>query len=143
MSGFHSHIRSRVHELINAGEVQSKIKQFSSAYSKILVDPSGEGVQEVTPFHAAFLDVMNDYHMILAEKIKEPLVQAFCEMYRNSEDEAERNLVPEEELVMHRIQLPAETGSDEWQLMYEMKSDDTIFHAQFKGWDFDSVSITH
>ena len=37
---------------------------------------------------------------------------------------------PKDELGLHQIKLPTEQ-SDDWELMFEMESDDTIFHIDF------------
>jgi hypothetical protein len=63
-------------------------------------------------------------------------------MYQDSDDETEKNYKPKDELIMNSMQLPS-VNSDEWQLMYEMNSDDTIFHVEFDGWTFKLIGITH
>lgn len=63
-------------------------------------------------------------------------------MYHGSDDESEKQYKPKDELTVHRIQLPS-AESDEWQLMYEMKTDETFFHIEFDGWTFKLIGVTH
>ncbi|HEU4471699.1 MAG TPA: hypothetical protein VFR58_11480, partial [Flavisolibacter sp.] len=102
----------------------------------MIVDSDGEEVDQLDDFQVAFLDLLDERYPSILSTIKVPLEQSFTEMYKNSEDEAERNYKPEKELYLHRIQIPSEQiDNDEWQIMYAMESDDTIFHVYMKSWD--------
>ena len=127
---------------MNSDELTKKKTQFQKVYSKALVDPDWNNVTNVDDFQSAFLDLLNERYPEIFKTIQEPLEQRFYEMYRNSEDENERSYKPKDELIMHRIQVPS-ISSNEWQLMYEMNSDDTIFHVEFEGWSFKLIGVTH
>ena len=127
---------------MNSDELTEKKTQFQKVYSKALVDPDWNNVTNVDDFQSAFLDLLNERYPEIFKTIQEPLEQRFYEMYRNSEDENERSYKPKDELIMHRIQVPS-ISSNEWQLMYEMNSDDTIFHVEFEGWSFKLIGVTH
>lgn len=142
MTDFQFDIKERIADLKERNELTQKKTQFKKAYSKALVDPDWSGIENLDDFQTAFLDLLNQRYPSIFKDIQEPLEPRFYEMYQDSDDEAEKNYKPKDELIMHSIQVPS-VESDEWQLMYEMNSDDTIFHAEFDGWTFKLIGVTH
>lgn len=107
-----------------------------------LVDTEWGKITKVNDFQTAFLDLLNERHPTLLKQFQEKLEERFYGMYSHSDDENERNYTVKDELVMHKIQVPSEQ-TDNWQLMYEMNSDDTIFHVDFEGWTYKGIGVTH
>lgn len=142
MEDFQNEITERLTKLTEARELTNKKSQFDKAYSMVLIDSDWNDIVKVNDFQASFLDVLNERYPVLFKTIQKPLEDRLYEMYQNSDDESEKNYKPQEELIVHKIQVPS-TNSDEWQLMYEMNSDDTIFHVEFAGWTFKHIGITH
>jgi hypothetical protein len=142
MTDFQIEIAERLTRLKEAKELTNKKRQFDKVYSMALIDSDWNEIVKVNDFQASFLDVLNERYPALFETIQKPLEDRFYEMYQNSDDENEKKYKPQEELVVHKIQVPS-ANSDEWQLMYEMNSDDTIFHIEFDGWTFKHIGITH
>lgn len=142
MTDFQFDIKERLTQLTETNELSKKKAQFQKVYFKALVDTGWNEVTAVDDFQTAFLDLLNERYPETFKHIREPLEQRFYEMYKNSEDENERNYTPKAELIMHRIQVPS-PKLNRWQLMYEMNSDDTIFHVEFEDWSFKTVCVTH
>ena len=142
MTDFQLEINEKLAQLTKTNELAMKKSQFDKAYTRALVDADWNQVNNVDDWQAAFLDLLNERYPSLFTHIQEPLEQRFYEMYQNSDDENERKYKPKDELVMHSIQVPS-AESDEWQLMYEMNRDDTIFHVEFDGWLLKLIGVTH
>lgn len=142
MTQFQKNITDRLVSLNQTSDFANKKAQFNRVYSMALVDVDWNEIAKVNDFHAAFLDLMNERHPTLLKQFQKHLEERFYEMYSNSEDENERKCTPKDELVLHKIQVPSQQ-SDDWQLMYEMNSDDTIFHVDFEGWTYKSIGVTH
>ena len=142
MADFQQDVNDRFIKLKQAKELADKKIQFNCTYSRSLIDADWNDVKNVNDFQTAFLDLLNEKHPTLKNIFQKPLEETFFEMYSNSDDKDERNYKPKDELVLHKIQLPSEI-SDDWQLMFEMNSDVTIFHVEFEGWTYKTVGITH
>lgn len=89
---------------------------------KALVEPDGNEITGINDFQTSFLDLLNVHYPALLKNIQVILKDRFYKMYKNSDDEKERQYNPKEELVLHKIQVPS-NSSDEWELMYEMKNE--------------------
>ena len=142
MTDFQASIKDRFSNLFQTKELTEKKKQFNRKYFMALVDSDGNELATINDFQTAFLDLLDEKHSVLFSTFQQPLEERFLEMYGQSEFEDERGYRPADELVLHKIQMPSEQ-SDDWQLMYEMNSDDTIFHIDFNGWTFKAIGVTH
>lgn len=142
MTDFQNEINERLSMLTQTNALTKKKAQFDKLYSMALVDADWNEIRKVDDLQASFLDLLNERYPEIVKNIRAPLENRFNEMYQNSEDETERQYKPQDELVMHKIQVPS-ANSDEWQMMYETKSDDTIFHIEFNGWTFKLIGVTH
>jgi hypothetical protein len=142
MTDFKLDIEERLTRLTKANELMGKKLAFQKAYFKCLIDIDWKEVVTPDDFQTSFLDLLSERYNALFKEIEELLKSRFYEMYSGSEDENEAHYNPKDELSISGIQLPSPT-SNEWQLMYEMRSDDTIFHVEFNGWTFKMIGITH
>lgn len=142
MSDFQDSIAERLTYLQNTNDFVNKKTILNRTYTNALVDSEWNDITKINDFQAAFLDLLNEKHSTLHEQFRQSLSERFHEMYNNSDDEKETQFSPSKELALHCIQIPS-NQSDDWQIMYEMKSDDTIFHVDFKGWKYESIGITH
>ncbi|MFN4315628.1 MAG: hypothetical protein ACK4E0_15115 [Chitinophagaceae bacterium] len=135
-------ISNRIASLVRSKEIDNKKAQFSRSYSMAFFDIDGNEVAKIDDFQAAFVDLLEEKFSLLTSEFQKPLEERFSEMYSNSEDADERYYRAIDELTLHSIQLPSDE-SDDWQLLYEMNSDDTIFHIEFEGWKYKLVGVTH
>ncbi|MET0637955.1 MAG: hypothetical protein ABWZ25_18125 [Chitinophagaceae bacterium] len=145
MTEFNQEIASEVGKLKSERVLDEKRAIFQKIYGRFgtrLYDHEFNDVVVLDDFTIGFLSMLATKYDTLFKSFREELENSFFGMYRESDDIRERHMRPESELSLQSIQLPS-SGNSNWQLMYEMKSDDTIFHVELSSWEFNLVGITH